>query len=51
MQNKKLEILSKGQFQKIDTEFMTEGILVLRELKKVQERFNKYLIIRGIYES
>ena len=41
MQNKKLEVLSKGQFQKIDTEFMSEGILVLRELKKVQERFNK----------
>lgn len=41
MQNKILDIMSKGKFQKIDNESMTEGILALKELQKVQERFNK----------
>ena len=41
MQNKKLDILNKGKFQKIDNDFMVEGTLALRELQKVQERFNK----------
>lgn len=41
MQNKNLKILEKGKFQQIDDNFMAEGIIALRELKKVQERFHK----------
>lgn len=41
MQNKKLDILNKGKFQKIDNDFMVEGTLALRELQKVQEKFHR----------
>ena len=36
-----LKLFSKGKFSHIDNEFIAEGVLALRELQKVQERFNK----------
>ena len=41
MGKKDLKLFSKGKFSHIDNEFIAEGVLALRELQKVQERFNK----------
>lgn len=41
MAERDLNIFNKGKFSKIDNEFISEGILALRELQKVQERFGK----------
>lgn len=41
MQNNNVELFEKGNFLQIDENFLQEGILALRELQKIQERFNK----------
>ena len=41
MAERDLNLFNKGKFSKIDNEFISEGILALRELQKVQERFGK----------
>lgn len=41
MERKGLKLFNKGKFSHIDNEFIAEGVLALRELQKVQERFNK----------
>lgn len=41
MERKGLKLFNKGKFSHIDNEFISEGVLALRELQKVQERFNK----------
>lgn len=41
MERKDLKLFNKGKFSHIDNEFIAEGVLALRELQKVQERFNK----------
>lgn len=41
MQNEKLSLFGKGNFQKIDNTFMVEGHSVLQEVEVVQEKFGK----------
>ena len=41
MEKYDLKLFGKGKFSHIDNEFIAEGVLALRELQKVQERFNK----------
>ena len=41
MERKGLKLFNKGKFSHIDNEFIAEWVLALRELQKVQERFNK----------
>ncbi len=41
MEKYDLKLFDKGKFSHIDNEFIAEGVLALRELQKVQERFNK----------
>ena len=41
MANKNLDLFNKGNFSPIDDDFISEGVLALKELQKVQERFNK----------
>lgn len=38
----KTKMFEKGKFSYINTEFIEEGVLTLRELQKVQEKFKKY---------
>jgi hypothetical protein len=41
MKNEKLGVFGKGNFQKIDNNFMVEGHSVLQEVELVQEKFAK----------
>jgi len=41
MKNEKLGVFGKGNFQKIDNNFMVEGQSVLQEVELVQEKFAK----------
>ncbi len=41
MLDQNLPIFTKGNFEKIDNNFMTEGVEVLREVKVVQEKYGK----------
>ena len=41
MLDQTLPIFTKGSFEKINHEFMTEGVEVLREVKVVQEKYKK----------
>ena len=41
MQNNNVELFEKGNFLQIDENFLQEGVLALRELQKIQERYNK----------
>ena len=41
MINENLNLFNKGTFSPIDNDFISEGVTALRELQKVQERFNK----------
>ena len=41
MLDQNLSIFTKGSFEKINNNFMTEGVEVLREVKVVQEKYGK----------
>ena len=41
MLDQNLSIFKKGSFEEINNDFMTEGVEVLREVKKVQEKYGK----------
>lgn len=41
MLDQDLPIFTKGNFQEIDNNFMTEGVSVLREVQAVQEKYHK----------
>ncbi len=41
MKNQNLELFKKGQFQPIDNNFMTDGYKTLKNLEKLQKKYNK----------
>lgn len=41
MKNQKLTLFNKGNFKKIDHQFMTEGLCVLQDVTKVQQKYKK----------
>ena len=41
MKNEKLNLFNKGNFKKIDNNFMVEGHEVLQQVKLIQDKYHK----------